>query len=204
MWKTIKYSWKRDQTTWSLFISSLILLIICEIDCGIDWPSWCYTVRDVSIGLLLSIMAAVIFYFVVETLPIYRGRELKLKLLSDELNHFQSLIKEVVGTIGNQDSFRLIMDDKKCLTDRVKNFLCLISPDIVICFESIRNEINILPLKDIELVKEIFLNRGFQRVYHRSYEEALSSKQISEVVIDLNSVLTNVEKLSGNIASYQK
>lgn len=152
----------------------------------------------------MSILAAVIFYFVVDALPIYRGREFKLKIISDNLNDFKSLLVEIVYKFDDQSSFRNQGNDKMCLTPKVKNFLCDASKDVVICFESIRNEINILPLKDIKLVKEIFLNKGFQRVYHRCYEEALSSQKISEVVKNLYSVLTNIEKLSDNIASYQK
>lgn len=198
------YFRKRDCRTWRLFLRTLCLLFICKWNCGIKWYDWCYEVRDILVSIFLSVLAAIAFYVVVDAIPIYKGKDFKLKSIGDDLTELNSILKDILSKFNHEESYHKIGEsDNRELTLKSKRYLCNASTEAIRKFNSIQRYFDILPPTEIETLNKIYVNDGFQRVYHGCYNDILSTTKQNEICQSLNTVINQIAALERNVASYQ-
>lgn len=85
------YCLYRDGPICVMLIVSLLMLVICNVHCGIQLPSWCLIITNCTNVIVSGTIPAALFYLMAESWTVVKVRQFNLDIIRDNLHEINSL-----------------------------------------------------------------------------------------------------------------
>ena len=197
--KWLLFSIKRDIIAWWCIAVCTVGLFLCKVNIGIIWPNIAYIFKAILKSIFSSGLAGSIFYIIVNCIPQYKSRGLKLRLLGDNISDIKSELKEGVEQLNEeikdveQDKCKITLND-----DHVK-YLQDVGRHIVQLTDSTISYMDILPNKLIQQISDIFTAKAYLRFYYQNFTEQFTRCKIKELIDEIQEIIEELETLSDKI-----